>query len=349
MVNVFVPADTDAHPYLTLLYSTLRRYIQITDVKNKKDALHKLKFLIEADIIHLHWIEHYIHGRNIISTVLKLMLFLTSLILLKLLRKRIVITLHNVVPHEKKHAVLGALGFKISLHLTDAIIVHNRWSEKEARRIYGIEKEKIYIIPHGNFIGYYPNEISREEARKILNIPNDAFVILYFGKIKRYKGLNTLISALNGLEDIWILICGEPKDENIKEDLLKFARSFKNCILKLEYIPNEDIQVYMNASDIGILPYEEITTSGTLLLFSSFGKTVIVPNFEPIKEIARDTVIYYDGSTEGLRESILKSRSERLDRLSRRIYKESKKYSWEKIAAMTKQLYQKIVKECVEL
>jgi len=243
------------------------------------------------------------------------------------------------------YPILEHFGFLFSLRIADAIIVHNEWSKKEASRIYKIEEGKIHVIPHGNFIGYYPNEISKIDARDKLKIPKEAFVILYFGKIRKYKGLNILISALKDIKerDIWVVICGKPEDERIKEDLLKFGKTFKNCVLRLNYIPDSEIQVYMNACDIGVLPYEEITTSGTLLLFASFKRTVIVPSLESLKEIVGEAAIYYTpGNVNDLKRAIIESKTE-IDRSSKIIFKKALKYNWESIATKTYKLYQKIL------
>jgi len=344
-MRVFVPMDISSHPYLRLLYSNLRDAgVKCYDLKKITDILN----VFRADIIHFHWIEFFLRSsKGFLFTLLKFSSYLFFCLLAKFLKKRIVITLHNIKPHEPIYPILEHFGFLFSLRIADAIIVHNEWSKEEASRIYKIEERKIHVIPHGNFIGYYPNEISKVDARNKLKIPKEAFVILYFGKIRKYKGLNILISTLKGIKesDIWVVICGKPEDEEIKDDLLKFGKTFKNCILRLNYIPDSEIQVYMNACDVGVLPYEEITTSGTLLLFASFKRTVIVPNLKSIKEVVGEAAIYYTpGDVDDLKRAIIESKNKNLGKMSKMIFKKALKYNWKNIATKTYQLYQKVRK-----
>jgi glycosyltransferase involved in cell wall biosynthesis len=344
-MKVFVPLNIAGHAYLDLLYSNLEYIgINIYGLCEIRD----LNNLLKADIIHLHWIENFIRTPgSFLSTILRftfwIVLFTSSKYLLK---KKIIITLHNIEPHEKTYPQLEKFGFKSYLDIADSVIVHNEWSKKEISRKYGGTEKKTYVIPHGNFIGYYPNQISKKEARDKLGIPQDVFTLLYFGKIRRYKGLDLLLEVLEDLkkEEVWIIICGKPEDQEIKDKLQKFIGKYPQCSLNLNYISDNEIQIYMNACDVGVLPYQKITTSGSLFLFGSFKRTIIVPNAESIEEVVGDYAIYYKAdSKNNLEKAIFEAKNGRLAQKNESMYKQMLKLGWDDIAEKTAKIYKNVI------
>lgn len=345
-INVFVVANISSHPYLKLLYGNLdKNGIVCHDLKKNSDYQ---KAFVD-DIIHLHWIEFHIRSeKGILLTIFKFTRYILFLIISKyIFRKKIIITLHNAKPHEAIYPTLEFLGFRLSLRIADALITHNEWSKKAALNYYNAGAKNIHVIPIGNFIGYYPNNITKKEARKKLHIPKDAFVILYFGLIRNYKGLDILLEAIKDLKkyNIFIMICGKPENENVRLNLINFEKNHTNCLFNLNYIPDDEIQHYMNASDIGILPYKEITTSAVLLLFASFNRTVIASDLEPIRETLCDAAIYYDpGNVEDLKRKILEANEKNLDAISEMSFEKATQYNWDDIATSTCRLYREVLK-----
>jgi len=237
--------------------------------------------------------------------------------------------------------------FEFSLKIADAVIVHNSYSKKLACDMYNINEKKVWVIPHGTFGSYYPNRISKEEARDILKIPKAKFVMLSFGGIRENKGIEEWLDILDDLliyeKDLFIIIAGVCDDDNFKKKVIEFSNKFKqNSLVRIEYIPDKDVQIFMNASDVGVLPYREITTSGALLLYMSFKKPVIVPDLEPIKELLQDAGIYYKhGNNKDLQRTILKTKNGEynLKELSQKVFAISQKYQWDNIAEKTIEVY----------
>jgi glycosyltransferase involved in cell wall biosynthesis len=346
--KILVSQSPIAHPYLQQLYSKITKMgIKVYAPESMLDFIKKS---IKANVIHLHWIENFIRTKNFLPSLLKAAIFISGLLFLKLLGKKVVITLHNIKSHENIHPQLEYIGFWSCLHISNAVIVHSEYAKKEVLAFYSITGEKVTVIPHGNFVSYYPNVIGREKARDILKIPQSKFVILYLGMIRPYKGLDDLITVLNDIltaeRNIIAVICGQAQDKNLQADLLQFSAKFSsNCIAKLEYIHDDEVQVFMNAADVGILPYRYITTSGALLLFMSFQKPVIVPDLEPIKEMLGEEGIYFKaGNTKSLEEALRNSQSMNLSDISRRIYAKALKFSWDDIAAETVAVYRNVTK-----
>lgn len=338
-------------PYLELLHARLmNKNVEIYECENRLDLV---KGLRKVDIVHLHWIEGYFTVPNHkYFTPLKLFIFINYLIFVKYVaRKKIVITLHNLLPHENQYPKIQHKTFELSLKLADAVIVHNNYSKKMACSMYNIEEKKVWIIPHGTFGSYYPNRISKEEARGILKISKTKFVILFFGAIREYKGIEELLNILDDLliyeKDLFIVIAGACADDNLKRRVIEFSNKFKqNSLVRIEYIPDKDVQIFMNASDVGVLPYREITTSGALLLYMSFKKPVIVSDLEPIKELLQDAGIYYKhGNNKDLQRTILKTKNGEynLKELSQKVFEISQKYQWDNIAEKTIEVYKTLI------
>ncbi|MEM2183618.1 MAG: glycosyltransferase [Candidatus Bathyarchaeia archaeon] len=348
-IKVLVPLKRENTPYLKLLYTHVEKCGVKVLHSRSLWSVDFLKKCLLVQIIHFHWIEYLIRHRNILLSLTKFLLATLLLLLFKLGRKRIVITVHNIRPHETLYPKLEALWFKIILFSADKIIVHNKYSYMLLREIYGKSlTNKVQIIPHGAFIGYYPNEISQDEARKMLYIPNNAFVILFFGAIRDYKGIDDLLvvskDLLSEQKNLFLIICGKVQSERLHKMLLNFHRNFREkCIIKPQYIPDNEVQIYMNAADIGILPYKEITTSGAVLLFQSFAKTVIIPDLPPIKETLGEYGIYFRrGDKEDMKKSIIKALllgREQLRALGRRAFEKSLELDWNNIAYLTSKLY----------
>lgn len=340
-----------SHVYLKSLYSEISKNKEIKIYEFKKN-FGDIKDFLKVDIFHFHWIEGLFIGYDRKNTFFYTFLF-TSIYLFLLftikfvLRKNLVITLHNVTPHNKLYPKLENKMFKLSLELADSIIVHNNYSKKSAVEIYKINPNKFILIPIGNFISSYSNRISKKNAREKLNISQDKFVVLFFGVISKYKGIEELIEVFDHLlkdyKNIYLIIAGACGDQFLKEKLENFAIKFNESVLiKMEYIANEDIQIYMNAANIGVLPYREITTSGSLILYMAFKTPVIVSELESLKELMGSYGIYYKkDDLEDLKNKVIKASSGFYDlkSLGEKFFQISEQYNWNVIADKTIKIY----------
>jgi len=342
-----------SHPYIELLYAQIEK--RGFGVYKWVSRLDLLKGLRKAAIIHLHWIEGYFfvsHHKHL--TLLKSLVFISYLIFVRYVaRRKIVITLHNLVPHVRLYPLLVSRMFALTLKLADGVIVHNDYSKKMACRMYNTSEEKIRVIPIGNFSANYPNHISKQAARDILKIPEKKFALLSFGVIRGNKGLEDLLAILEDIlvdeKDLFLVVGGKCDDAILERRLKEFSKKFKqNSLVRTEFIADEDVQTLMNASDVGILPYREITTSGALLLYMSFRKPVIVPDLEPLKELLQSSGIYYrQGDNKDLARVILeaKSGSYNLEELSQEVFQISQKYQWDNIAEKTVEFYNDLLSQ----
>ena len=152
-------------------------------------------------------------------------------------------------------------------------------------------------IPHGHYIDCYPNEIGREAARDRLGLPADAFVYLALGLMRPYKGLEELAPAFRSLpdRDVVLLLAGKPSPASYAETLARLTVGDPRIRLIPQFVPPQDVQLYLNAADICVLPYRQITTSGAALLAFSFGAPVLAPRIGAFPHLlAEGRGILYD-------------------------------------------------------
>ncbi len=242
-----------------------------------------LKSTIEnwkPDIIHIHWPYPFMIANSRFKTFIKSTSFICALLSLRLSGVKIIWTVHNITDHEAKFKSLELLFGKLLTISCNKLIAHCNSAKVEIEKLYNKKDSSIVVIPHGNYIGYYENNISNQDARYRLNIGEDDIVFLYFGQIRSYKGIPELIDAFNMLNNknkkIRLLIVGKPINGEIAAHIYNNSDGDRiKSILK--FVPDEDIQIYMNAADIIVLPYRNVLTSGAALLAMSFGKSIIAP------------------------------------------------------------------------
>ena len=224
---------------------------------------------------------------------------------------------------------------------------HDQYAAREivlrAFRLKG--NGKIEVISHGNYNEYYENRISRIEARSVLKTDEKKFVFLSFGKIRKYKGNIQLIKVFKTFNnsDFELLIAGDPYDRDIRDEIIKAVKGSSNIKLFARFIKEEEVQIFMNAADVVVLPYEDILTSGAAILAMSFRKPVVAPSFESIKEVLdeNNNFLYDFLNPAGLRGAMSEAYSQKnnLKKIGENNFNAVKNITWEKVAARTAALY----------
>jgi len=241
-----------------------------------------------CQILHLHWVElQYSYGYPAASQAERsLRNLLTKLQYLQWRGIRLVYTVHNLSQHEGLHPHLNEQANQWLFAHADAIHVHDQASAEAVAEIYK-RQENIFVIPHGNYIGVYPNQINRDEARQRLGIPSDHFVYLFMGQVRPYKGLDRLIEAFTEIGDhnTTLIIAGQANDTDYAQHLRARVSGQSNIKLFIEYIADDNLQVFFNSSDACVLPYRRSTTSGAALLAYSFGKPIVAPAIGPFPDL----------------------------------------------------------------
>jgi len=272
--------------------------------------------LCPGDTLHLHWpsFQYYDPASRWKSTV-GLLRFVTLSLLLRLRGVRIVWTAHNLYPHDGgKKLWVHRFARRFLVRIVDRIFVHGVTAARIVRAEFGVDSTILRIIPHGNWIGAYPNTISRSQARQLLALPKAAHVFLFIGLCKPYKGLEGLIEAMAQIEPGAILvIAGKFQSAGFQEALTAKAASvgIQRVILRPGFVDVSDLQVFLNAADTVVLPYREVLTSGAAMLAMSFGLPTVAPRKGALTDLVTEHcgVLYDSDSRDGLLDAMRLARS----------------------------------------
>ncbi len=201
---------------------------------------------------------------------------------------------HNVVPHEGGGVIDRRLALTVLRH-GDAMIVH---SEQDRYRLLALlpnaQVIKAQIPSYSELVRH--DVTSRVAAlRRELGIPDGAPVLLFFGFVRPYKGLEYLIQALarvrEHLPNAQLLVVGEFWTS--AEFYQRYASEFgvgQAMTVVNQYVPNEDLQPYFDLADVVVLPYISATQSAVVQLAFGFGKPVITTRVGGLYEVVEDGV-----------------------------------------------------------
>jgi len=298
---------TRTNPYIGLLQDGLAAAgadVRVVDRLRPAD----LTGVARPDVIHLHWLDRYdlpqaillrgFHGatdlprrtlRRLLETgcnvapIYQMRRWWRLRRLVGQLRGfqatggRVAYTIHNLDPHEDQGPA-DRWGSARLIRLADVVHVHDESTARAVAGRFG-RRGGVATIPHGHYLHSYPNQIDRLAARARLGLPAAAFLYVTLGLLRPYKGLETLLAAFRSLpgEDVALLLAGKSDSDSYGETLATLAAGDPRIRLQAGFVPREDVQLYLNAADVCVLPYRQITTSGAALLAFSFGVPVIAP------------------------------------------------------------------------
>lgn len=348
MKTIFIPDYSHGNPYQLLLANALKEIgvdVRIDGPNTRWPIFGLLKKYGKFDILHLHWAHPYLfaEGKGRFKSIVKSFTFVSQLFLLRLLGVKIVWTVHNVISHESLSEKMELFFNRLIAKVSNTIITHTESAKKIVRDNYKIKKDKIKVIPHGHYIDSYENDITKHDARNQLGIPESELTFLYFGAIRPYKGVDKLIKTFNNLKmnNTHLIIAGRPFNNNAKQQIENLCNDNSNITSYLDFVPEKDVQLYMNAADIVILPYSEFLTSGAAILAMSFKKPVIAPDLSDVGELVKHEggFLYENDSKSGLKNMLKKAKDADLDKMGKRNFEYVKQFDWNRIGKLTFLVY----------
>jgi len=197
-------------------------------------------------------------------------------------KTKVVVICDNVIPHENKP--FDKTLTKYFFNRVDYFVVLSESVGRDLLSLYPKAKHK--LLPHPIYSNF-GETVLKSEAKSFLNIKTEK-VILFFGFIRDYKGLDTLLLAMSELKDenIKLLVAGEFYTYKEKYfNIIKEHKLEKNIILKTDFIPTNEVKYYFSASDVVILPYKSATQSGIVQIAVNFKKPVIATNVGGLAEV----------------------------------------------------------------
>jgi beta-1,4-mannosyltransferase len=336
------------NPYQRLLI----KYLEANNVTVRRGR--QLKALAAAikrgetrpDIVHLHGIPAFTvrpleFGRNV--------LFYFRLWKVRRAGTKIVWTIHDLYPHDSKWGAMGMWFGRMLAFWVDHCFVHGPGALRLLCQSWHLEKlPRVTIIWHGHFGDIYPNHISREAARRKLGIDESAFVYLFLGLIRRYKGVDVLLKAFAEMKkqaDATLLVAGHPVDSSIRREIEAAASEDPRIKFFPGYAEDNDIQTYMNAADVVVFPYRESTlTSGAVIMAMGFKKPCIAPKLGAIEDVLdTDGAYLLEAATDDAVRVALETaylERARLPVMGAHNHAKCMQWSWDVVAEETMKVYQ---------
>lgn len=260
---------------------------------------------------------------------------------------KVLFLIHNVLPHER--LPLDWLIARMTLKRGDFHIVQSGESEVLLLKLL---KNPIYRkISHPAYDVFDNGGVaSSKEARERLMLPESAKVLLFFGFVREYKGLGSLIDALpeirNSLPDARLLVVGDFIDDKEKY-LGKIEAIGAGPMVDLydHYIPDREVEVYFKAADLVVLPYLSASQSGVVQIAFGFGKPVVVTSAGGLPEVVEDGrtgFVVPPKNPEALAKAIVRFFIERKgEDFSSAIKGDQERFSWRRIVEPIEELLRK--------
>jgi len=205
----------------------------------------------------------------------------------KTLGKKITFTAHNVNQGKRdaKDSWLNRVTLGIQYRLCDHIFVHTQQMKGELCQHFAVAEKAVTVIPFPINNASPDTGLTSAEAKRRLGLRDCEKAILFFGRVRPYKGIEYLLDAFrllsaNKQANYRLIVAGEAIkgcEEYLREIQSCVGRDFEQdqVILRMQFIPDDEVEVYLKAADVLVLPYKEIFQSGVLFLAYAFGLPVV--------------------------------------------------------------------------
>jgi glycosyltransferase involved in cell wall biosynthesis len=239
--------------------SGLRRAAKL--LQHGPDMLRYRRAAAAADVVHFQWLPVQPLDARLLPR-----------------RRPLVITAHDVLPREPLPGQLAAQ--RRLYERADAVVVHSHHGREQLVVDLGIAPERVAVIPHGAFehLAALPEESSLPAELSAVRGP----VVLFFGLLRPYKGLDVLLDAWKGVGGAELWVVGMPR---MSMSPLR-SRTSPSVRFVPRYVDDAELAAYFRRADLVVLPYREIDQSGVLFTALAFGKPLLLTSVGGFPEVA---------------------------------------------------------------
>ncbi|MBD0332000.1 MAG: glycosyltransferase [Chitinophagaceae bacterium] len=248
---------------------------------------------------------------------------------------KIICIADNVIPHEKR---FGDKSFtKYFLKACDGFITMSEKVLLDLHQLVPKESKKICLVHHPLY-DTFGEKISKEKAREHLKLDQGQKIILFFGFIRKYKGLELLLEAMSDerikKENIKLLVAGEFYENEEPYMQLIRKKDLKNSVvLKTSFIPDSEVKYYLCAADCVVQPYKNATQSGVTPLAYHFEKPIIVTNVGGLPSLVPHGKVglVCEANPKSIADAVLKFYELGEEKFIMHVRTEKQKYSWDNL------------------
>jgi glycosyltransferase involved in cell wall biosynthesis len=230
------------------------------------------------DVLYFDWIQSFVLGKTLLVTLLKCACFCLEILYVKEVKRLFLVhTLHNIQNHSRRWVRVERAVYRWFLHRCDRVRVYSDTTRRKIIRFYGVDPAKVRVVQDVPYHHYYPQTATPAAGRAALGVPAGAFVFLFLGMVKPYKGLEDLIDAFTGLPlaGKYLVIAGASDQEAYGRAIGARLAGRPDVLYHNFFIDPDQVQYYFAAADVAVFPFRKVEHSGSVDLALSFGKAVI--------------------------------------------------------------------------
>jgi len=291
------------------------------------DMLRHRRHAMEADLVHYQWLTVQPLDARLLAG-----------------GRPLVLTAHDVIPREPRPGQIAATRRLVGR--MDAVVVHSEHGARRLREELGADGGRVRVIPHGAFD--YLTRLPEEQPLPAELAAVEGPVILCFGLMRHYKGIDILLEAFRQLDGAELWVVGMPRIPLAPLRELA-ARAGGTVRFVDRFVTDPEIPAFFRRADVVVLPYREIDQSGVLYTALAFGKPLVlsaVGGFVEVAERHGAGRLVPPGDPAALSEAlsqVLGDDEERMRLGAAAAAAAAGPYSWDAVAEQTQALYQELL------
>ncbi len=279
----FFPNWRKGNPFLSMLFSRLGEVdASARPTGPLTEHLERAAASGSPGLLNLHWTTPVLRGASDAEEADRRVVRLADLLDgFRAAGGRLVWTVHNVLPHDAAYPEAEARVCRLVAEHADVVHVLCDETLPAVAPYYPLDPARVVTIPHSSYVGIYPQRVGRAGARRRLGVGAHDRVLATLGLIRPYKGIDRLLDAVArpplDRPDLRLLVAGLQGGGPGMQALVERLTSTPRVVSRAERVPDRDVQLWMGAADLAVLPYAGILNSGSFLLAETFGLPVVAP------------------------------------------------------------------------
>jgi glycosyltransferase involved in cell wall biosynthesis len=294
-----------------------------------------------CDILHMHWPDAYYPQKNDAFDWFRRWRFVVDIVGATK-KQPMVITAHNLYPHNRGEQSFIHTNTRIGLQRAAAVIAHSDAAKRELVERFHLPPSKFHVIPHGDLSVALGEPLPRGDSRHELGL-DEGKVCLMFGAIEPYKGIEDVIEFWKKEKpEARLAIIGKPISEQYAARITGLAAGSSRILLRFGWVPDEQLKLWLSAADCVLFNYRAIFTSGAACLARSFGVPLLIP--ERLRTVDLDEpsplVFRFEGFEGDFSEKLADATRVSPDYFAASPYRE--KCAWSRVARSTVEVYRDV-------
>jgi len=295
-----------------------------------------------GDVLHLHWPEKFFEARRDGLDFWRKVRYSLDLALAAR-RVPIVLTAHDLLPHNRPGESILASNFRLTYDTARAVVVHSEKAAEAVCAAYKTKREKVRVIPHGDLSAAFAPLPSRSESRAALGLAESDRLCLMFGTVEPYKGIEPVLDWWRAADPpATLAIAGKPFSPEYAAAIRERAGTSANIRLDLAWQSDGALKRWLAAADCTLFHYRAVFTSGAACLARSLGIPILIPRRLDTVDLAEPhpLVVRFDALETDFKSALESAFAAKPDYASAAGWREAT--AWSRIARETARMYREV-------